>query len=39
VNEVDKAAFIAASKDIYAEFDKATKGGGKLIADILALAK
>ena len=38
VNEVDKPAFIAASKGIYDQFDTAVKGGGQLIKDILALA-
>jgi TRAP-type transport system periplasmic protein len=38
VNEVDKPAFIAASKGIYDQFDAAVKGGGQLIKDILALA-
>jgi tripartite ATP-independent transporter DctP family solute receptor len=38
VNDVDKAAFIAASKGVYDEFDKAVKGGGQLIKDIMALA-
>jgi tripartite ATP-independent transporter DctP family solute receptor len=39
VNEVDKAAFIAASKPVYEEFGKALKGGDTLVGDIQALAK
>ena len=37
-NEPNKAAFIAASKPIYAEFGKEVKGGQKLVEDIQALA-
>ena len=39
VNEVDKAAFIAASKPVYEEFGKSFKGGDALVSDIQALAK
>lgn len=39
VNEVDKAAFIEASKPIYDEFGKSLKGGAELVGDIQALAK
>lgn len=39
VNEVDKGAFVEASKPVYAEFAKEVKGGQKLIDDSLALAK
>lgn len=39
VNEVDKAAFIEASKPVYEEFAKEVPGGQKLIDDSLALGK
>lgn len=39
VNEVDKDAFIEASKPVYTEFAKEVEGGQKLIDDSLALAK
>lgn len=39
VNEVDKQAFIAASKPIYVEFGAKIKGGKALIDQALALAK
>ncbi len=39
VNEVDKAAFIAASKPVYEEFGKSLKGGAELVGDIQALSK
>lgn len=39
VNEVDKSAFIAASKSVYEEFGKSLKGGAELVGDIQALAK
>ncbi len=39
VNEVDKAAFIAASKPVYEEFGNSMKGGAELVAEIQALAK
>lgn len=39
VNEVDKAAFIAASKPVYDDFGKSLKGGDALVGDIQALAK
>jgi tripartite ATP-independent transporter DctP family solute receptor len=38
VNEVDKAAFVAASKDIYDEFSKEVPAGKKLIDKCLSLA-
>ena len=38
VNEVDKAAFVAASKDIYDEFSKEVPAGKKLIGKCLRLA-
>ncbi len=39
VNEVDKPAFVAASKSIYAEFGAKVKGGKALVDQALALAK
>lgn len=39
VNEVDKAAFIAASKPVYEEFGKSLQGGTELVSEIQALAK
>lgn len=39
VNEVDKAAFIEASKPVYEEFAKEVPGGQKLVDDSLALGK
>ena len=39
VNKADKAAFIAASKPIYAEFSKEVPGGKQLIDQALKLAK
>jgi tripartite ATP-independent transporter DctP family solute receptor len=39
VNEVDKDAFIAASKDVYAEFAKEVPDGGKLVDQAIALGK
>lgn len=39
VNEVDKPAFIAASKPVYEQFAKEVPGGQKLIDDSLALGK
>ncbi len=39
VNEVDKAAFVKASKGIYTEFGKEVKGSQALIDKALALAK
>ncbi|QIB32832.1 TRAP transporter substrate-binding protein [Ancylobacter pratisalsi] len=39
VNEVDKAAFIAASKPVYEQFAAEVPGGQKLIDDSLALGK
>ena len=39
VNEVDKPAFVAASKTIYEEFGKEVKGSKELIDKALALAK
>jgi len=39
VNEADKDAFIAASKDVYAEFGKAVPEGGKLVDKAIALGK
>ncbi len=39
VNEVDKAAFVAASKPVYEQFAKEVPGGQKLIDAALALAK
>jgi tripartite ATP-independent transporter DctP family solute receptor len=38
VNEVDKAAFVAASKDVYDEFGKQVPNGAELIKQIQALA-
>ena len=37
VNEADKNAFIAASKAVYAEFDKEVPGGGALVDKAVAL--
>jgi tripartite ATP-independent transporter DctP family solute receptor len=39
VNEADKAAFVTASKAVYAEFGKEVKGSQELIDKALALAK
>ena len=39
VNDVDKAAFVAASQAVYAEFGKEVKGSKELIDKALALAK
>ncbi|MDA8108006.1 MAG: TRAP transporter substrate-binding protein [Betaproteobacteria bacterium] len=39
VNEADKAAFVAASKPIYAEFSNEVPGGKAMIDEALALAK
>ena len=39
VNEVDKAAFVNASKPIYAEFGSKVKGGKELVDKALMLAK
>jgi tripartite ATP-independent transporter DctP family solute receptor len=39
VNEVNKDAFVKASKPVYEEFDKSVKGGKELIEKILELAK
>jgi len=39
VNEVNKDAFVKASRPIYEEFDKSVKGGKELIQNILELAK
>jgi len=39
INEVDKAAFVAASKSVYEEFAKEVPGGKALIDKSLALAK
>lgn len=39
VNEADKAAFVAASKNIYDEFSREVPGSKELIAKALALAK
>jgi tripartite ATP-independent transporter DctP family solute receptor len=39
VNEVDKDAFIAASKPVYAQFASEIKGGQKLIDSVIALRK
>jgi tripartite ATP-independent transporter DctP family solute receptor len=39
VNEVDKAAFIAASKSIYETFGKEVKGGQEMVDRALALAR
>lgn len=39
VNEVDKAAFIAASKPVYDELGKSLKGGTELVSEIQSLAK
>ncbi len=39
VNEVDKAAFVAASKAVYEDFAKEVKGGQDLVDKALALAK
>jgi tripartite ATP-independent transporter DctP family solute receptor len=39
VNEADKAAFVAASKDIYEEFSKEVPGGKALIDKSLSLSK
>ena len=39
VNEADKDAFIAASKDVYAEFGKEVPDGGKLVDKAIALGK
>jgi len=38
VNEVNKDAFVKASKPVYEEFDKSVKGGKELIEKILELA-
>ncbi len=38
VNEVDRAAFVAASKPVYEKFEEDIKGGSKMIEDILKLA-
>ena len=37
VNEADKDAFIAASKEVYAEFGKDVPAGGKLVDQAVAL--
>jgi TRAP-type C4-dicarboxylate transport system substrate-binding protein len=39
VNEADKQAFVAASKNIYQEFSKEVPGSKELIDKALALAK
>ena len=39
INEVDKQAFIDASKPIYDQFGKQVKGGKKLVDKAFALAK
>jgi TRAP-type C4-dicarboxylate transport system substrate-binding protein len=39
VNEVDKKAFVAASKSVYEEFGKEVKGSKALIDEALSLAK
>lgn len=39
VNEANKDAFIAASKDVYAEFGKEVPDGGKLVDQAIALGK
>ncbi len=39
VNEPDKDAFIAASKDVYAEFGKEVDGGAKLVDTAISLGK
>jgi len=39
VNEVDKAAFVKASKPVYEDFGNQVKGGKELIDEALALAK
>jgi tripartite ATP-independent transporter DctP family solute receptor len=39
VNEADKDAFIAASKDVYTEFGKEVPEGGKLVDQAIALGK
>jgi TRAP-type C4-dicarboxylate transport system substrate-binding protein len=39
VNEADKDAFIAASKDVYEEFAKEVPDGGKLVNQAIALGK
>ncbi len=39
VNEVNKDAFVKASKPVYDEFDRSVKGGKELIEKILELAK
>jgi len=39
VNEVDKGAFVAASKSIYEQFGTKVKGGKALVDEALALAK
>lgn len=39
VNEVNKDAFVKASKSVYEEFDKSVKGGKELIEKILELSK
>jgi TRAP-type C4-dicarboxylate transport system substrate-binding protein len=39
VNEADKQAFVAASKNIYDEFSKEVPGSRELINKALALAK
>jgi len=39
VNEVDKAAFVKASKPVYDDFGSQVKGGKELIDEALALAK
>jgi len=38
VNEVDKAAFVAASKEVYEEFAKQVANGAELVQQIQALA-
>ena len=39
VNEADKDAFIAASKEVYQEFGKEVPEGGKLVEKAIALGK
>ena len=39
VNEADKDAFIAASKDVYQDFGKEVPDGGKLVEKAIALGK
>jgi TRAP-type C4-dicarboxylate transport system substrate-binding protein len=39
VNEADKQAFVAASRNIYQEFSKEVKGSKELIDKALSLAK